>query len=574
MAQFTVHGRMKRRPFLLLCATSLLAGCTSWNPFSSTKAKAPAETKDDQPHTVGDLARPFGMFNVKIEAVGLVAGLHGTGSDPEPSPQRAMLINEMRRRNVQDANNLLATRNFSLVLVRGFLRPGIQKGDPFDVELQITDRSETTSLRGGKLLETRLSDMAIIPGRVLEGRVRGIAQGPVLVDPSATEKFNRVELGRGVVLGGGIALKSRSVGLFLDGAEATNMTPEQLRNAVVKSALVANAVNRRFSTRKHGSKEGVATAIRGNYVDLVVDPAYKDNLVRYFQVLRAIELRETEADVAQRLVKLRTKLLDPVSAAEAAIKLEAIGKPAADVLVAGAASLDPQVRFYSAEALAYLDRREAAEPLARAAYESVAFRAQALTALSVMRDPAAFDKLRDLLAVPSAETRYGAFRALTIACPDDSLVKGENLGEQFSYHVLDTQGPPMIHVTRNRLAEVVLFGLNQRFLTPLVLNAGNQIMITNTPDGEIAVSKFAPHEADQKRVVSCRVDDVIRAIVELGGTYPDVVQALQEAKATKCLEGRFEVDALPESGLSYEPETEESEPLGAPPDEKAETKAE
>ena len=106
-------------------------------------------------------------------------------------------------------------------------------------------------------------------------------------------------------------------------------------------------------------------------------------------------------------------------------------------------------------------------------------------------------------------------------CPDDSLVKGETLGEQFSYHVLDTKGPPMIHVTRNRRAEVVLFGLNQRFLPPLALNAGNRIMITSKHDGEITVSKFVPHEADQQRVVSTRIDDVVRAVVELGGTYPE-----------------------------------------------------
>ena len=186
-----------------------------------------------------------------------------------------------------------------------------------------------------------------------------------MVDPSATEKNNSVQLGRGVVLGGGIAHESRSVGLFLNGAEETNMTPEQLRNAAVKSAQVANAINRRFSTHKHGIKEGVARAIRGNYVDLVVDPAYKDNLVRYFQVLRAIELRESSAEMSLRIAKLKTKLLDPATAAEAAIKLEAIGKPAIDILIAGALSHDPKVQFYAAEALAYLDRREAAEPLAR-----------------------------------------------------------------------------------------------------------------------------------------------------------------------------------------------------------------
>jgi flagellar basal body P-ring protein FlgI len=556
MAQFTVHGRMKRRPFLFLCASALLAGCSSWNLFSSSKPKSPGENSEEQAHTVGDLAIPFGMFPVKLEAVGLVSGLHGSGSDPEPSPQRAMLMAEMQRRGVENPNQLLATRNYSLVLVRGILRPGIQKGDHFDVELRVKDRSETTSLRGGYLLETRLSDMAVIYGRVLDGKVRGVAQGPVLVDPSATEKHDSVQLGRGLVLGGGLARESRSVGLFLKNAEETNMTPEQLLNAAVKSAQVANAINRRFSAHKNGIKVGVARAIRGNYVDLIVDPAYKDNLVRYFQVLRAIELRETPEELNQRIAGLQTKIYDPESAAESAIKLEAIGKPAIKALVSAAQSHDPKIQFYSAEALAYLDRREAAEPLGIAA-RNAAFRSRALTALSVMHDTAAYEQLRDLLGVPSAETRYGAFRALTVMCPDDSLIKGENFGELFSYHVLDTKGPPMIHVTRNRCAEVVLFGMNQRFLTPLALNAGNQIMVTAGKNGDVSVSKFVPHEADQKRLVSTKVDDVVRAIVELGGTYPDVVQAFQEAKAAGCLEGRFEIDALPEAGRSYEATVEE-----------------
>jgi hypothetical protein len=157
-----------------------------------------------------------------------------------------------------------------------------------------------------------------------------------------------------------------------------------------------------------------------------------------------------------------------------------------------------------------------------------------------------------LLTVPSAETRYGAFRALWLINHNDSMVRGEQLGGQFSYHVLDTPGAPMIHVTRSHRAEVVLFGRDQQFTGPLAVNAGNQIMVTNTPSGEISVSKFAVGDADQKRTVSARVDDVIRAIVELGGTYPDVVQALQEAKAAGALSSRFEVEAVPESGRTYE----------------------
>ena len=110
----------------------------------------------------------------------------------------------------------------------------------------------------------------------------------------------------------------------------------------------------------------------------------------------------------------------------------------------------------------------------------------------------------------------------------------------------------MIHVTRSRLPEIVLFGSQQRLECPLALEAGNQIMVRGVKPGEIAVSKFAANEPDQKRIVSDRVDEVIRAIVELGGTYPDVVQALQAAKSAGALASRFEVDALPEAGRTYD----------------------
>jgi hypothetical protein len=118
--------------------------------------------------------------------------------------------------------------------------------------------------------------------------------------------------------------------------------------------------------------------------------------------------------------------------------------------------------------------------------------------------------------------------------------------------VLDVGGQPMIHVTRNRLPEIVLFGPQQELLTPLAINAGNDIMITSQGGNQIAVSKFSANDGDQKRTVSTRVDEVIRAVVELGGTYPDVVQALQEAKDSGALVSRFEVDALPEAGRAYD----------------------
>jgi hypothetical protein len=294
-----------------------------------------------------------------------------------------------------------------------------------------------------------------------------------------------------------------------------------------------------------------------------VHPRYKDNIARYIQVIRALPITESAPDRTKRIAAIERRLLVPETSAEAAMQLEALGPDGVATLLKGIKSNDAEVRFYSAEALAYLDRREAAEPLGQIARDQPAFRVFALTALSTMQEFAASDQLRDLLGAPSAETRYGAFRSLWTMNSKNPLVKGEVLGNEFRYHVLDVPGQPMIHITRNRLAEIVVFGPGQRFMTPLALNAGNEIMVNSQGGDQITVSKYSVAQGDERRTVSTRVDDVIRAVVELGGTYPDVVQALQEAKNAGALPSRLEVDALPEAGREYERVADEEGTPGA-----------
>jgi hypothetical protein len=141
----------------------------------------------------------------------------------------------------------------------------------------------------------------------------------------------------------------------------------------------------------------------------------------------------------------------------------------------------------------------------------------------------------------------------------DPAIAGENLGGEFSYHVLDSPGPAMVHVTRSKRPEIVLFGREQHLKTPVTLEAGKYILVNGQTPGQITVSRFAPGQPDQKRVVSTQLDDVIRAIVELEGRYPDVVQALQEAKDHGALSSRLKVDALPETGRSYQRDPADSD---------------
>src|SRR5437763_4346520 len=135
------------------------------------------------------------------------------------------------------------------------------------------------------------------------------------------------------------------------------------------------------------------------------------------------------------------------------MRLEPIGYEGADVLVKGLQSTHAEVRFYAAEALAYLGNEKsslAAAPLGEAARNEPAFRVHALSALSAMDEYEATEQLHQLLAAESAETRYGAFRALWAANRKDPLVQGEMLGNdrgQFCFNVLAIDWASIIHVT-------------------------------------------------------------------------------------------------------------------------------
>ncbi len=524
----------------LLCSLFAICGCAA----PALRSQSPEEFSqvlESKTKLIGEVARPFGHTYVKVESVALVTGLDNTGRDPAPSPQRAALLHELQTIGVQNPNQLLASPSTSLVLVRGFLPPGVQKGDKFDLEVQVPSRSETTSLRGGWLMETRLTELAVMGGQVHEGHVWATGEGAVLVDPSASGDKDQALLVHGRVLRGGSALKSRDIGLFIG--------PDD--KSVRLSSQIGQAINRRFHAYSRGIKQGVANPKSDERIDLKVHPRYKDNIARYIRVVRSIPLKETATEQTLRMQLLERQLLDPITAATAALRLEAIGREAIAPLVKGIASSDPEVRFYSAEALAYLDDSQAAVPLAQAARDEPAFRAFALAALSTIDDMAAHDQLVGLLEVPSSETRYGAFRALWAMNANDPMIRGENLGGHFGYHVLNCEGPPMVHVTRSYRPEVVLFGHEQALEAPFVLEAGKSILIKSAGDEKVTVSKFVVGQPDQKRQVSMKVDEIIRAVVELGGTYPDVVQALQQAKSSHALSGRFEVDALPDGDRAY-----------------------
>jgi hypothetical protein len=133
----------------------------------------------------------------------------------------------------------------------------------------------------------------------------------------------------------------------------------------------------------------------------------------------------------------------------------------------------------------------------------------------------------------------------------DPLVRGEPVGDLFDVHVIDTAGDPMIHLSRSRRPEVVIFGQQLQLRPPAFLYAGPQIMLKGDGQNRIRVMRFAAREENREVTCSPHLKEIIRKIVELGGSYADVTNFLQEAKEKDYLDARVVVDALPARGREY-----------------------
>jgi len=522
-------------PGLLVAGVFATIGCAGPALRSQSPEVAALVTLEAETKLVADYATPWGLNPQRIERAALVTGLAGSGGDPPPGMQRQQLMADMQARGVVEPNKLLASKSTSLVWVHGYLPPGVRKGDRFDVQVEVPRDNDTTSLDGGWLMETRLTELAVLGNRVRDGHVLGLAEGPLLVDPVSQGTLDAVARLRARVPGGGVSLADRSIGLIL--------SPEH--RSIALSKRIGDCINKRFHAVIKGTKRGVATPKTDRFVELEVPTIYRDNLARFVRVVRCVAIVEPPAGRHARLELLTRQLADPVTAPAAALRLEAIGKEAVPILRDALASKDPEVRFAAAEALAYLGESVAAEHLAESASSLRSARPAALAALSVIDDANGIDALQELLASPSAETRYGAFRALWRMDPSAPLIRGEQLGDACALHVLDVDGPSLVHVTRSHRPEIVLFGVEHPLGDGLRAEAGSATVVV--VEGSTAtVNRFVPGEPDQRIETPARVDAVVRAIIGLGGSYPDAVQFLQQASSSRHLAGRLAFDALPD----------------------------
>ena len=501
------------------------------------------ETDDGKPKLIGDCAFVGNLQSIPVHGFGLVVGLPGTGGEDANTFHYRWVTNELNRQKITGIRALLARPDTAVVEIRGQMRPGIQEGDRFDVQILLPPDTATKSLRGGILTKTKLVEMASFGGDLRTSETRATVEGPIMVrDPLATESGNPGGLKEGSILSGAITAKSRALSLVM----------KDDSKLIFVADRIAKAVNHRFY-QSSGQRKEIAVAETDSLVIFNIHPTYANDVHRYVRVVQSIACFETTTQQIQRIERLKGEILHPDTAQNAAFQLEAIGRAGIAPLQQALNSPKVEVRFHAATSLAYLGDGTSAKVLADIARTEPAFRVYALNALSVMKnDLDAEYHLQELLHVPSAETRYGAFRALKIRNPLDPTIRGETPGGQFSYHRITSQTVPMVHITSQQYPEIVLFGTDIVLRQPFTLDAGATIYVNGQTPGRVVISNVANTTGiDPKREVSNRLDDIIRAVVDMGGAYPDVVQMLRQADRARVLSCRLEMDCLPESNRVY-----------------------
>lgn len=541
---------------------TLTAGCSSLLNRSKSNSDTDGNLKKllatpNLPELVREAAIAQGLNEIRVDGVAVVNQLPGTGGPALPSGFRDRLLEEMKLNEISNANDYLERDDTALVQVRSLIPAGARRGDTIDLQILTPPKTEATDLHGGWLLDTRLRHQQVLQKSIRSSEVMAIGTGPLLTRADYDGADDATLQVTGRILSGGLVQSDRKLGLIL--------RPKYQH--VKLATAIADAINRRFYFFDGTTRRGVAKAIEDDFIQLDVHPRYRGHEERFMAVVRAISVAPESTSTQAKLVDLAVKLRDPATSFDAAIQLEAMGETAIPTLIEATELTNPELRFYASEALAYLDRVEAIEPLVDGIREVPAFRAPALAALQGLQNPAVPNAVRKLLDEDSLETRYGAMVTLRDRKDSKASLEGQNLEGRFRYYQIPSNGPPAVIVSLNRKPEVVLMGtVSEPAIDSFFLGPGGLVFRRQTEaigssldassdqtagKPKLRISRFRPGMPDEFAEVDMTWPDLLRGITAVGGAYGDAVATLRMAKEQGVLTDQLAFDPLPKFQRTY-----------------------
>jgi hypothetical protein len=508
-------------------------------------------SSENRPSLVHEIAVPIGLDQRVYESYGLVTGLYGTGGDIAPSAQREFILNEMRANDVHKPQELLASGRVALVKVSTISAPGAMKDDRVDVTVEISKQCDATSLYNGTLLEARLQELRSIDDDKLRKTLeKAKAKGPIFLLPRDFTLESELQVQKGRILGGARLQETRILGLRI----------RKDFEHVMTTNMLGKAINDRFSHHDGVRKRGAAVPKDDGFIQIDLPTRYRQDPRHFIYVVLHLGFLENGDRRNARMELCRQMLAEAKTARQAAMQLEALGEAGVPLLREGMAHPNPEIQFYSAYSLAYLNDPGAIPVLEQLAQQQPAFRGLALIGLSVLDHFQAGEALERLLQSPEPEVRFGALHALRKRDDGKRSIHAQWIGETLEV-VMVPSAIPLVTVALENAPEVTFFGDSPQLQLAQHHEINPRLLVRPDGKGQIRIVRFQPGDEDRVRLVQADLRSVLTGLQEVGASYNDMIQFLDQTKASSWVSTPIAFNPRPTLGRTYQRDGESSELL-------------
>ena len=504
-------------------------------------------------NTIGEIASFEGLRKMRVQGYGLVGGLGAGGSTECPHEIRDRLVTEMYKRPEFQRSStkrkgitperLVDGRDTAVVLIQGEIPAGAVVGSRFDVSVSAAPGTQTSSLRGGRLLSCELNVVRMLtPAAGIAGRALAEASGPVFLNPfsdrpgAATKSTARV----GAIIGGGVVTVDRRIRVVL------------ARPSYSAALRIASVINARFP-----AEPKLADPISPSFVKLAVPAEYADDPLHFLAVVRHLFLPQQPSFATTRCRRLAEEIVKEGAPYEnIALAWEGLGKRVIPTISELYAHADGLVRYYAALAGLRLGDDVAVEPVAEhAASPHSPVRFEAIEELGRARDvPRAARALQRLLDDGDPFVRVAAYEALLDW--GGPGITSRRLGRGgFRLDLVPSSGEPLIYAKRTGYRRIALFGDDLRCLPPLFYRHPGGDLTINAYDGvaELTILRRMPYTSTVASPIrgSLNVPELIEMLgrspsrrsssqpTALGVDYGMVIQVLHDLCDMRSINARF-----------------------------------
>lgn len=497
---------------IVILSAFLITGCSQ-----EKKAGKPASPAIAPDATIGSLARFYSGSSFPVRGIGIVAGLHGTGSSECPAIIRQELEKYIWKQLSGDikisARAFIESQDTAVVEVFGQIPPLASVNESFDIMVSPLGRTQTTSLDGGHLYLTELKELSRL-SRIEQfsqfSKTVGTAEGPIF---TLSQEYNP-ESKQWYVLGGAENSVDQGITVILQ------------QPSLLTANMIRNRINERF---------GPKTAIARSSAEITINvPArYQDQKVRFLAMLSLLQLSDNESSRQER-VNHYLKLMSTGTAEEkqnAEIGLEAIGKPALDSLFSLLDNSDKETSFFAARCMINIGDDRAIPALRSIILdENSPYRLESINAIgkNVKRNEAG-PILMHALSSSDINIRLSAYEMLLRL--KSASVTRKIVAGSFAVDSVLCAGPKTIYVFQSQSPRIVVFGAPIKCNENIFIQSEDGSITINSKTGDKYISVSRKHP-NRPRVIGPLMSGFeISNLIQTLGELPTSKQGVQPGLA-------------------------------------------